>query len=179
MTQINFQRAAERLRSIPTGFKKAVWGALGRTLTHAKASISKSVRQEYNVKAARIKSSISVERQSTGLGTKGIVRVRGSNLLASNFLVRPKTDTTGSKRRLVRLGIRRGRFKNVESGFIAKGRLVQRVGARSYPLAPVFGPSVAAMAGNQDVVQNVQNSCEEMFVRRFEHEVSRLLEKNR
>ena len=165
------------MANIDGALGKAVYFSASRALTHTALILSKEIRKEYSVKARTARSAISKRIQKKKGHMNAQISVKGPNLFAQTFNLRPKTDTTGSKRREVRLGIRKSELKPVDRGFVSKGVLLQRKTSSSLPVEPVFGPSVAGMAANENVVEAVQKSFDETFERRLDHEVKRLLSK--
>lgn len=165
------------MANIDGALGKAVYFSASRALTHTALILSKEIRKEYSVKARTARSAISKRIQKKKGHMNAQISVKGPNLFAQTFNLRPKTDTTGAKRREVRLGIRKSELKPVDRGFISKGILLQRKTSSSLPVEPVFGPSVAGMAANENVVEAVQKSFDETFERRLDHEVKRLLSK--
>lgn len=177
MSRNSFENAKRRLNGLPGALQRACFAAMGRTLSHSKTVLSREIRSEYSIKAKTARRAISAKRVKGSGSTSAEIRVRGPNLFASEFAMRPRTDTTGAKRREVRLGIRKTGLKSVDRGFVSKGLLLQRKTSSSYPLEPVFGPSVAGMAANDEVVKTLELAVAETFERRLDHEVKRLLSK--
>jgi len=177
MNQNSIEKARKLLANIDGALGKAVYFSASRALTHTALILSKEIRKEYSVKARTARSAISKRIQKKKGHMNAQISVKGPNLFAQTFNLRPKTDTTGSKRREVRLGIRKSELKPVDRGFVSKGVLLQRKTSSSLPVEPVFGPSVAGMAANENVVEAVQKSFDETFERRLDHEVKRLLSK--
>ena len=175
MSRNSFENAKRRLNGLPGALQRACFAAMGRTLSHSKTVLSREIRSEYSIKAKTARRAISAKRVKGSGSTSAEIRVRGPNLFASEFAMRPRTDTTGAKRREVRLGIRKTGLKSVDRGFVSKKVLLQRT--TSSPLEPVFGPSVAGMAANDEVVKTLESAVAETFERRLDHEVKRLLSK--
>ncbi len=175
MSSNSFANTRRALKKIPGGVQKALYASMGRALSHSKTVIGKEIRKEYTVKARTARQAISAKRSKKAGSIAAEICVKGRNLLAGEFLLRPKTDTTGSKRKVVRLGIRKTGTRYVDRGFVSKGTLMQRKGKSSYPIEPVFGPSVPGMAANEHVVEAVQSDFKETFEKRMDHEVSRIL----
>ena len=150
MSRNSFENAKRRLNGLPGALQRACFAAMGRTLSHSKTVLSREIRSEYSIKAKTARRAISAKRVK---------------------------DTTGAKRREVRLGIRKTGLKSVDRGFVSKKVLLQRTTSSSYPLEPVFGPSVAGMAANDEVVKTLESAVAETFERRLDHEVKRILSK--
>ena len=178
MTSDQFSYARRALKGIPGGLNKAMFAAMGRALSHTKTVLGREIRNEYTIKARTARSAITAKRVKGSGSSQAEIRVKGSNLLANEFSLRPKTDTTGAKRKAVRLGIRKGGIRRVDRGFVNKGILLRRSGKSSYPIEPVFGPSVAGMAANEHVADSVCSSFRETFEKRLQHEVTRILNRS-
>ena len=138
MSRNSFENAKRRLNGLPGALQRACFAAMGRTLSHSKTVLSREIRSEYSIKAKTARRAISAKRVKGSGSTSAEIRVRGPNLFASEFAMRPRTDTTGAKRREVRLGIRKTGLKSVDRGFVRKGLLLQRKTSSSYPLEPVL-----------------------------------------
>lgn len=177
MSSNSFAKAQRTLKRASSLVQRASFAAMGRAMSHAKTVLGKEIRSEYSIKARRARSAITAKRVKTSGSTQAEILVRGGNLLASEFSLRPKTDTTGGRRKAVRLGIRKGGVQRVDRGFVSRGVLLRRKGFSSYPIEPVFGPSVPGMAANEHVVDAVQSDFKETYERRLEHEISRLMNK--
>lgn len=171
----SFDKAAKMLQSVSGGINRAIYAAMGRTLSMAKTAVTREIRQEYEVKASTVRKTVTSQRVKESNSTKGVIRVKSANLLANQFKFKPRSETTGAKRRSVQVAIRKGGARRVDSGFVHNGVVLQRVGSTSYPIKPVFGPSTAGMAANDAVIKNVQESVPEIFERRLAHEVQRIL----
>ena len=166
MSSNSFAQAQRILKRASSLIQRASFAAMGRAMSHAKTVLGKEIRTEYAIKARRARSAITAKRVKTSGSTQAEILVRGGNLLASEFSLRPKTDTTGGRRKAVRLGIRKGGVQRIDRGFVS-----------SYPIEPLFGPAVPGMAANERVVDAVQSDFKETYERRLEHEISRLMNK--
>lgn len=111
MSRNSFENAKRRLNGLPGALQRACFAAMGRTLSHSKTVLSREIRSEYSIKAKTACRAISAKRVKGSGSTSAEIRVRGPNLFASEFAMRPRTDTTGAKRREVRLGIRKTGLK--------------------------------------------------------------------
>lgn len=177
MSSNSFAKTQRILKHASSLVQRASFAAMGRALSHAKTALGREIRSEYTVKARTARSAINTRRVKSPGSTQAEILVRGGNLLASEFSLRPKTDTTGGRRKAVRLGIRKGGVQRVDRGFVSRGVLLRRKGFSSYPIEPVFGPAVPGMAANEHVVDAVQSDFKETYERRLEHEISRLINK--
>ncbi|GAB1826803.1 phage tail protein [Turicimonas sp. TL08] len=176
MSSNAFDRARRALDGIPDGFQKAVFSAMGRTVSHGKTSLRREIQKKYTVKTKVIRKTIATKLIKKPDITEGQVQVKSPNLLANQFSLRPQSDTTGAKRKEVRLGIRKGSTKRIERGFVSKGIAFKRKGKDSYPIEPVFGPAVPGLV-DERMIDTVLSDAKETFEKRLKHEVSRVLKR--
>lgn len=165
----------ESLAGIKLGYEAAVNRSLNRGARSGVSSAVKSIRQEYTAKAKTIRSHFSVEKSKMDT-LEAVVSAKGKQLPLSAFRFRPKTDTTGNARKTVRVAVKNGGgLKPLGATFVWKGRLLHRDTSKSLPLRDLKGPSIPQMAGNRDVVADVEKTMLETFLKRLDHEVENIM----
>ena len=176
MSSDAFGRAERALKNIPGGLWRAVYSAMGRTLSHGKTALRREIQKEYTVEAATVRKALSSRRVKSSDLVQAQICVKSTNLLASQFSLQPQTDTTGTKRAEVRLGIRKSSSRRIERGFVSKGVAFKRKGSASYPIEPVFGPAVPGLV-DDDMIDTVRSDAKGTFEKRLDHEVKRILKR--
>ena len=171
----SLEKAMELLRGLPRGYETAVSRSLNRAATSGRAAAVATIREEYTIKASLLRGNFNIEK-ATRRSLETVVSAKGANLPLSNYKTRPKTDTTGNKRKPVRASVKKGSVERpLGSSFVYRGRILQRLGKRSLPVKELYGPAVPVIANNPVVVGNVQKAMTETFQKRLEHEAEFLL----
>ncbi|MCE4048027.1 phage tail protein [Bacillus sp. Au-Bac7] len=166
-----------RLGPFPNKAPDVITRALNRAMTNVAASISREVRQEYNIKASDVKNTLSKTRASKSR-LSAIVTSRGQVIPIDRFKVSPKT-VQPRRKKPIKMAVKKG------SGLVAvKGPFVvningikvfRREGEKRLPVKRVMGPSVPQMIGNQEVVNKINQSGYETFLSRMDYEINRAL----
>ncbi len=155
-------------RIAPKETGRGIATAINRTITHSKATLSKTARARYVVRAAAIKSSIHTTKASAQKLT-GKLESRGKTLPLGVF--RTKVYKKGPMKAQVLKG---GGMKPIKGLFIRdsfkKPYPVQRIGKRTNIRLPA-GPSVPQMIGNKNVLEKASPEMSEFFNRRVIHEI--------
>lgn len=170
----SIERASVLLSRIPNGLRTVITRALNRSLYEGRTSAIREVRKEYTVRARDVRPTFKMHRANKK-DLNAELKSRGSNLELTLFSHKPKTDTTGARRRQIRVGVKKGGLKPIGQGFIHKGRIFQRLGETSYPVQLKFGIAVPVMLNNDDVSGEVLDTMRASFVKRLDHETDILL----
>lgn len=170
----SIERAAELLEGVPNGFQTALSRAFNRALQEGRTAGVRAVMKEYTVKARDVRPTFKMQKASKS-NLDAELLSRGSNLELNRFSHRPQTDTTGNKRREVRVGVKKGGLKPLGQAFVHKGRIFQRLGAARLPVQLKFSNSVPVMLDNDEVVDKVVETMSKSVDKRLEHETERLL----
>ena len=173
-----FDQAKKLLAHLPGGIETAFSRSLNRAMTEARTAAIDSVTDEYTLKARDVRNTFSIRRSSRRY-LQASLTSRGGSVLLSQYAHRPKTDTTGKKRREVKVAVRRGTEKTLDRGFIHDGRVLQRQGRQRYPVRVGYGPAVPVALANEGVTDEVMQTMEASVVKRLEHETLRLLKGSR
>lgn len=166
--------ASSAMKTMPRETCIGVAVAINRTVTHTKATLSKTVRARYIVKAAAVKSSLHTEKANKNK-LFGKVESRGKTLPMGTF--RTKVYKKGPMKAQVLKG---GGMKPIKGLFVGKTFKkpwpVQRMGRRTNIRLPA-GPSVPQMIGNENVLKKAAPEISEFLNRRILHEISYRLNK--
>lgn len=172
-------KAKDALSEIPGGVETAMMRAFNRALTQGRTAGTRAVTGSHTVKAKTVRPTFKMYKASRQNLYAELVS-RGKNLPLTSFTYRPKTDTTGSKRKQVRVQVKKtSGLKPLDRAFVFKGKIFQRLGARRLPIYPAFGPAVPGMLNNEKVIKAVHETMGESVEKRLDHETKRLLEKHK
>lgn len=147
--------------------------ALNRTMDQAKTAMSREIRSEFNMTAAKVNESLRVRRATFFAGELRLEASlesptkRGRSLNLINFAAR-KTSR-GLTVKIKKAGAR----KVVRGAFIAnKGRTVfQRVGRARLPIKAVQTIDVAQMFNTRRINEKVVRAIIAIFPRLLDHEI--------
>lgn len=170
-----FLEAHNLLEKIPKDAKKAAARAFNRALITGRAAATKEVTSRYTVRTKDVKSTFWMHK-ATEYNLRGTLISTGRSLPLRAFAHRPTTDTTGAKRRPIRITVMSGEVHTFPTAFVWRNNIFRRLGGKRLPISKLMGPSVPSMIGNTDIVDEVQNIMVEVAEKRLEHELSRLVE---
>lgn len=151
--------------------------ALNRAATNLKSNVVKKTREEYNIKAKTIRSTIRIERATrTSLSAKVISE--GNKEPITSYLVLPRNSTAKKSKALVRVAVKKGDAKTLLSAFVVSkyGGVYERENKERFPIKQIYGPSVPQILGNEETEAYVMKEAWNMYKRRVDHEINRLLE---
>lgn len=166
----NLTYAQQMLANAPKQVRLAAVSAINRTVTKMRTQTSKTIRENYVVKAADIKSTLKIRRASSAR-MHGIIASRGRPLLLTAFRVR------ANKRGPVKVQVKKQTgAKSVPGMFLGTSRrgytgAMHRKQSARYPLRVPYGPSVPQMFGSRDVIGELTPMAEATLNERFLHEV--------
>lgn len=172
---------SELTEKIPKGAEEAAARAFNRALDAGRAAIVREVRKNYEVRAKDVRGTIWVQRASkwsvsSGGGMVAAIGAKGSALPLRAFAHRPTSDTTGAKRKPVRVSIQAGHPFTAPGGFIWRGNIFYRKLETRLPIKKASGPSVPSMIGRTDIADKIYTVMLETAEQRLEHELNRLAE---
>ena len=168
------ERANELLDGIPGGMQKAMSRALNRALQEGRTSATREVTRRYTVKAKEVRPTFKMHKASNS-NLEADLSSTGANLPLSSFAHRPNADTTGARRKQIRVGVKKGGLKPLGQGFMWKGRVMQRIGQSRLPVEQKYGPAVPVILNNEEIVDNVTETMGAAVNKRLEHETNRIL----
>ncbi len=168
----NFPDVQRKLAALHEDVRaKATASAINRTMAQAKTAMSREIRQEFNISAAKVNESLVLRRASFRDGVAYLSASlesptkRGRSLNLINFAARQTKQGVSFK--ILRAGGR----KTIKGAFIAnQGRTVFiRVGRKRLPIKALQTIDVAQMFNtkrvNARVVEFMQSKFEEVFDR--------------
>lgn len=168
------EKAVKYLAGVPGGFETAMMRAFNRALQEGRTAAVRETTKQYTVRAKDIRPTFKMHHASKSNLEAGLSS-KGGRLPLSTFSHRPTTDTTGAKRKQVRVSVKKGGLKPLGQAFVHNGRILQRLGPTSYPVQQKFGPAVPTMLDNDEVVDKVVETMGNSVDKRLEHETIRIL----
>lgn len=176
--KVMLKMVQKRLRDVPNKAPQAISSALNRALTNVASNISREVRQEYNIKAADIRATLSKTRASRANLT-AIVKSRGNLIPLDRFKISPKT-VNPKRKSPIRAGVKKDGMKSLGSAFVAdiNGlKVFRRTTNKRLPIQRLFGPSVPQMLQNEEIREKINAEGEKTFYKRLDHEINRILDR--
>jgi hypothetical protein len=169
-------RAQKLLAGIPGGVYKAVGSAFARAAQAGKNQAGKMVADEYAINQSTFKENTTNINhfRKDGQSLEVVFGFRGHVIPLIRF------DTKVTKDGHVKTGVKRGGAKAVlDKAFVAQvgghTGVYERLTSRRFPLKQLFGPSTAQMLNNEDVLDRMDETIREMYDKRLEHEINRIL----
>lgn len=156
----------------------AISNALNRTVTNIASNLTKEVRARYHIKAGDVNSTIKKTKASKS-NLSAEVRSKGHTIPLDKFKVSPKTVNPKRKNQL-KIAVEKNGIKQVMGAFVANlngPKVVKRDGKHRLPISRLFGPSVPQMAGNQQIVDSINEKAGITYNTRLNHEVNRILQR--
>lgn len=153
--------------------------ALNRAMTTVAASITREVRQEYNIKAGDVRNTLSKTRASKST-LSAIVTSRGQVIPIDRFKVSPRT-VQPRRKKPIKIAVKKGNsLRAVKGPFVVNingVKVFRREGKKRLPVSRVMGPSVPQMIGNEEVRNKINRTGYETFLSRVDYEISRVLDR--
>lgn len=174
----SLRQAEVSLQKIPAKIPLATSRAINRAVQAGKTSAVREVRSQYTIKAAAVRESMSI-RLSKRDDLEGEIVSKGRPRSFTQYRLSPKRDTVGAKRKQPMVAVKKGGALKPLGHFIYKGKVFARLGAKRLPVEHKTGPAVPTLLKNENVAKTVQSTMETVFIKRLDHEVSRLLEEKK
>lgn len=186
------ERVNAVLRGIQGGAEKVFCNSINRALGTIRTTAGKQIREVYAIsqRDLRPKENIRLKKANRN-DLIGEVFFADRSIPLYRFNVSPRQPIWRGKVKAAVL--KTESQKEFEKAFIATVRAggeehtgvwerkVERTGDPDdrknsrFPIVEFFGPSVADMAGNSVVVEQVENAAQETINKRIEHEITRIL----
>lgn len=153
------------------------YNAINRALTTANSTISKDIRGVYQVSAgtinANVKKTVSKAGSNNPIGT---VAYSGNLIPLYSFGINPKQP---SQKMTVAQVMKKGSGTRLEHAYIADlghgNAVFERLTSKRESSEELFGPSVAHMAGNEEIISRAEEVAQDTLDKRIEHEMARIL----
>lgn len=174
----NFPEVQKRLAGLQKDVaSRALSSAVNRTLAQGQTAMSRGIREEFNLSAAKVREKLQVRRASFQAGRfaiEGVLfsRTPGGKRRAINLINFGARETAqGLTVKIKKSG---GRVLASRKGFIGnKGRTAfKRVGQKRVPIAPLQTIDVPQMFNTKRINQAVVRKIREVFPRVLEREIA-------
>ncbi len=166
------------LQDCPNKISVAAVNAINHTSRKLRTTISKTIRKEYVISAAKIKDSLNVQRASRTRLT-GLIKSTGRTLPLDVFKVTAPKNGGSLKAKVLKRnspisspGMFRGTSRKGYTGL-----MMRKHRNRPYPLKIPHGPSVPQMLGAEVVTNEIEKDAVKHLNERFLHEVNFQLQK--
>lgn len=172
----DLKKAARLLEGVSNAIPSVFSNAMNRAVEQGKTEAVRCVTKEYTVKAKTVRDTLRIKKANKNdLSVE--LNSRGARLPLRDFQHSPRNDTTGNKRRQIRVAVKRGAMKPLGNSFIYRGRIFTRLGANRLPIEQKFSNAVPVMLNNDKCVYAIQETMEKSMSKRLDYEVRRTLAK--
>jgi len=181
MIEIDFNDQIENANLILNGVKNGVpiatYRAMNRSLITARSETSKEIRKKYNIKSRDIKDKSNTRITKASRNTlQSSITYAGRVIPLKNFSVK----APNSKSDRLKVAVKKGSKKPLNSAFIANlGKygpgIFQRQTSQRKSSKQLYGPSVAHMVEEENVLDGIATKTKDMFEKRMDHEINVIL----
>jgi hypothetical protein len=163
-----------KMNEIEKDIKPALARAMNRAVKSGLTAVSRITREKYVINKGALDSTFT-QKYATSSDLNGEIRSRYTGMLrAHQFRLKPSRRLKTPK--TLSLETRRGSAGTLGRSFIGLGnRVFARKSDSAYPLEEKFGPSAPIMVSQSHVAEPAHERMVEIFDRRFDHELNRLL----
>ncbi len=177
ITESQINRVDAILSGVKNARGKVFSNAINRGLIAGKTEASKAIRQTYNVKAGTInKHGNTKMKRASANDTVGQVEFAGAVIPLIEFKVTPRES---NKRKTVVASVLKGSGSRIEAAYVTNLRsglgVFERLTRKRETSQTLYGPSVAHMAENTNVLPKVEEKAQQTVNERIEHEITRIL----
>lgn len=171
------------LSHIKGGAPKAINSALNRTIEGVRTDITKQVTATYDIKAKPVRASMKITKSSMST-LRASVASAGSPIPLINFRITPNKPGQQKPGSVLRASVKRSGGKPIPGAFVAQmtnGHIgvFQRIGKKRLKIKELFGPSVPQMMEETKINKQVMDGANDRFSKRIDHEIERLLAKEK
>lgn len=172
------ERVEALLAGVPKGAERALSNAVNRGLSKIKTGAAKKVREVYTVQSSAINEATDTRIQKASTGNiAGYIHFSGYKIPLYKFKVTPKAP--GIKKQ-VTAAVKKGGGTAFENAFIAQMKsghigVFERETSKRLPVEEQMGLAMAQMAGNQNVIAELEKEAQKTVDERIVHEIDRLL----
>lgn len=178
ITAEQIQRVELILQNVPKGAERALANAINRGISKAETVSVREIRSTYTVDSPTAHGSIQQKKASVG-NIVGSIIYAGSPIPLIKYDVSP-TGKTGHRQRVAarvlkssgRTSLKYAFNRSFNSGAL---RTAERIGRSRLPIKVLYGPSLAQMAENEQVLPKAEEEAQKVVDERIEHEIWRLI----
>jgi hypothetical protein len=174
-----FKKAELRLGAQAKQAPAVISRALNRAATTARVTAIKQVTGNYYIKAGLIreKKVINISKANkTKLHAR--VVVRDGPIPLNYFKFSPGQPRPKNPPKL-KLAVKKNGMKTLNSAFVANingPKIFERRGKKRLPIDRLYGPAVAQITGGAKTRAEIERESAEMYAKRLDHEIKRILE---
>lgn len=180
--QESLARAYNLLRHIPGAFPRAVSAASNRTLESMRTDTVRETQKRYFVKPGDIRKTLTLKKTNAG-NLQGAMISKGGRRKLSDYQLTPKNPRAGRQGGFKGAVKREGGLKPLpldtfmmntpNAGYVLFTRV--RPGRGWQNIKHVHSPAIPQIIKNEETVEIVEIHTREVFEKRLNHEVMRLL----
>jgi hypothetical protein len=169
------EKYRKALAQIETGAGPAIARAMNRAVKSGLTAVSKGVREKFLIGKGALDSTFT-QKYASGGDLRAEIRSKHPGMLRiSEFRVRPKSRP--KRARALTATVRKGGGGSLGRAFWAKGRIFARKTESAYPLEELFAISAPIMISQSDVGEPAHDRIVEIFDKRVDYEMGRLMAK--
>lgn len=176
------EQMIRNVQSKLVGFEKKAPVAISSALNRAMASVTKQItvetRSRYHIKAKDVRATLTKTKANRS-NISAIVVSSGKTIPLDRFIVTPRTVQPRRKKPIL-VAVKKGGKKPLPGAFVGdiQGiKVFKRKTNRRLPIGRMFGPSVPQMLKGQDIQSEINKAGRDMFYKRLDHEINRILSK--
>lgn len=174
------QEVQDKLGSFHKKAPNAIANALNRAATTVNKNTKLEVRKKYVIKSSDVQKTLTKSKANrSNLGV--VVKSEGALIGLEKFKIQPKTINP-KRKSPIKIGVKKGNLKTVMGAFVANingPKAFERSTDKRLPINRLFGPSVPQMLENEEVRSEIEQTGQETFEKRLDHEINRILDKGR
>lgn len=177
MEHDQLEKAFLMLNGVKNGVPTALYRAMNRSLITAKSETSKEIRKRYNIKAGDVKNKANTKITKASRDTLlSSVTYSGRVIPLKNFSVKDAKSRT----EMIKVAVKKGPKKPIPHAFVADlGKhgpgVFQRQTSRRNSSKQLYGPSIAHMVEEENVIEGIATKTKEMLDKRLDHEINAIL----
>ncbi len=175
ITAQQIDRVSKILQGIPGGTQKALYNTVNRTLTTVRAKSASEISKTYRISVGQAKGSGRMKlKPANGTSLTGSITFAGNVIPLIDFSV-----SYGKSGLVTAAVMRKSGGAALKHAFVANLRYGTRVFERTSKerdsSKQLYGPSVAHMMENEDVLTGIEREALDTAEKRLEHEITRIL----
>ncbi len=176
----DMENAEQFIKAFGKTAERAVSRALNRAVAGVKTDTVKASREEYNVKATRVRKSFKIKKAGNSVLEAAAVS-SGSKIPLIHFGARPNKPRGRRPVAGATVQVKQQR-KNIPHSFAATmgtghTGLYRRKGKGRLPIEELYGPAVPHMVDNDNVLAEIKENAVGRFNKNLYHEVEFALQK--
>lgn len=179
ITDEQINRVESILNGVRSGPEKVFFNVINRALVTVRTATTKQIREVYAIAQKDLRSESNIQlRKASKSNLAGEIAFSGCKIPLYRFNVSPKQPAQGAA---VKAAVLKSSAQTeFEHAFIAKMQsghlgMFERATSRRLPIDEFTGPSVAHMAGNSVVIEQVEKAAQETIDKRIDAEMNRIL----